>query len=53
MCNREMKNNKFMFNVSSVPLRYGELLIGVTTQKQATQKQKAPVYLYVWRCSLF
>lgn len=47
MCNREMKNNKFMFYVASAPLRYGELLIGVTTQKQTTQKQKAPCYLYV------
>lgn len=36
-----------MFNVASASLRYGELLIGVTTQKKTTQKQKAPCYLYV------
>lgn len=33
-----MKNNKFLFNGASAALRYGELLIRITTQKQSKQK---------------
>lgn len=39
ICNRKMKNNKFMCNGAPAALRYGELLIRITTQKQPKQKR--------------